>query len=104
MNYPRRHFIKKLLKGTLPVFVITSPGLFLKGKTLEKKGVFKRDKSMIIKEIKHEGALDISVADSLLESQAKFKFIKTINWPEYSYKPKVKFKIAHCQRHILLKY
>ena len=104
MNHVRRSFIKKLLNGILPVFTISPSVFFLNVKRMEKSEVTKQDKSMIIREISHDGAFDISAAENLLERQAKFQLIETINWSQYSYKPKVKFKIAHCQGHILLKY
>ena len=91
MNHVRRSFIKKLLNGILPVFTISPSVFFLNVKRMEKSEVTKQDKSMIIREIKHDGAFDISAAENLLERQAKFQSIETINWSQYSYKPKVKF-------------
>ena len=61
-------------------------------------------KKLIIKEILHEGVIDIDLAEQLLESNAEFQLIETINWTEYPYKPEVKFKMAYCKNHILLKY
>jgi len=47
---------------------------------------------LIVKEIRHKGVVDLDLAEQLLERFAEFQFIKTINWPEYPYKPEVKFK------------
>ena len=61
-------------------------------------------KKLIVKEIENKGVLDLELAEKLLESSAEFQVIETLNWSEYPYKPEVKFKIAYCQDHILLKY
>jgi hypothetical protein len=61
-------------------------------------------KKLIIKEILHEGVIDIDLAEQLLESNADFQLIETINWSEYPYKPDVKFKMAYCEDQIFLKY
>jgi len=61
-------------------------------------------KKLIVKEIQQKGVVDLDLAEQNLEKFAEFQFIETINWPEYSYKPGVKFKIPYCQNQILLKY
>ncbi len=57
-----------------------------------------------IKEIKSDSVPDLELAEKLLESQAEFQILETINWIEYPYKPEVKFKIAYFQDKIFLKY
>ena len=59
---------------------------------------------LIIKEIDFEGKLNIDKVEELLESNTEVQLIETLNWPEYSYKPDVKFRIAYMQDQILLKY
>lgn len=80
------------------------PGLFLQGCNRKTSTNQKIMKKLIVKEIQHVGALGIDLAEQLLENNSEFQFIETINWPEYPYKPEVKFKIAYCQDQILLKY
>ena len=64
----------------------------------------RRMKKLIVKEIQHEGAVDLDLAEQLLERLAEFQIIETINWSDFPYKPEVKFKIAYCQDQVLLKY
>lgn len=105
MDNLRRKFIKNSLKSTLSFFSISMlSGFSMKGKSWTTSDNKKQNKSMVIKEIKHNKPLNISKAEKLLESNAEFQFIETINWTKYPYKPEVKFKIAHCQNQILLKY
>lgn len=61
-------------------------------------------KKLIAKGIQHKGISDLDSAEQLLEISADFQIIETINWPDFPYKPVVKFKIAYCQDQILLKY
>ncbi len=61
-------------------------------------------KKLIVKEIQHTGELDLDMAEQYLENSVEFQFIETINWPEFPYKPAVKFRMARCQDQILLKY
>lgn len=101
----RRIFIKNTIAGIASVsFVGIFPGLFLQGCNRRTNSKQKIMKKLIVKEIQHKGALDLELAEQLLERFAEFQFIETINWPEYPYKPEVKFKIAYCQDQILLKY
>jgi len=105
MDNLRRNFIKNTLKSTLSFFSIgIFSGFSMKEISFKENVAQKNIKKMTIKELEHDGALDISLAEQLLEHNTKFQFIETINWPEYPYKPEVKFKIAHCQGKILLKY
>lgn len=104
MDNLRRKFIRNSLKSTLSLFSISMlSGFSMRGNrwTNDNK---KQSKMMVVKEIKHNKPLNISRAEKLLESSAEFQFIETINWASYPYKPEVKFKIAHCQGKILLKY
>ena len=39
-------------------------------------------KKLIVKKIHHKGVMDFDLAEQLLESNAEFKFIETINWTE----------------------
>lgn len=57
-----------------------------------------------IKKIESSIIPNLELAEKLLESQAEFQILETINWPEYPYKPEVKFKIAYFQDKIFLKY
>lgn len=61
-------------------------------------------KKLIIKEIQHKGVTGIDMAEKLLERYADFQIVDTISWPEYPYKPLVRFKMAYCDDHILLKF
>ncbi len=61
-------------------------------------------KELIIKGIDYEGQVDINLAEKLLESATKVQMIDSLNWPEYSYKPDVKFRMAYIQDLILLKF
>ena len=61
-------------------------------------------KPLLIYQIDYRKQLDIVLAEELLESKTEIQVIEKINWTEFSYKPKVKFRIAYCQDNILLKY
>ncbi len=105
MKIKRRRFIKNTITGAISVSLAgILPGLFLKGCSLKTDINKTNMKKLIIKEILHEGVIDIDLAEQLLESNTEFQFIETINWTEYPYKPDVKFKMAYCNNHILLKY
>ncbi len=105
MDNLRRKFIKNTLKSALSFFSVNVlSGFSMKSNKWTTSDIKKQSKTMVIKEIKYNKPLNISKAEKLLESNAEFEFIETINWTNYSYKPEVKFKIAHCQDQILLKY
>ena len=93
----RRSFIKNTIACTASVsFAGIFPGLFLKEcnrRTITNQKIMKE---LIVKEIQHKGVVDLDLAEKLLERFAEFQFIETINWPEYPYKPEVKFKITFC--------
>ena len=86
-------FIKKIT--LIAIVFATSVTLF---------GQKQKKNSLIVKEVQCEGCLDIKQAEQLLEKNANFQVVETINWIEYPYKPEVRFKIAYCKNQILLKY
>lgn len=102
MIAPRRNFLKKALKSAMSFYTIG----MLSGFTLKKIEMLPKNKNkkMTIEEIEYDGDLDISLAENLLEGNTQFELIDTINWPDYPYKPEVKFKVAHCQGKVLLKF
>jgi hypothetical protein len=59
---------------------------------------------ILIKQIKEAKKVSLKDAGFLLESNTVYHLINTINWPDYGYQPKVRFKIAHTGNEILLKY
>ena len=61
-------------------------------------------KELFIKQIKITKPIDIKEAGHLLEIQTVTNQIDTINWAEYSYKPKLSFRIGHTGKEIWLKY
>ena len=105
MKIKRRSFIKNTIAGAVSLsFAGIFPGLILKGCSLKTDIKKTNMKKLIIKEILHEGVMEIDLAEQLLESNADFQLIETINWTEFPYKPEVKFKMAYCNNNILLKY
>jgi hypothetical protein len=61
-------------------------------------------KELKIKKIFPGGKTTLAEAEKFLDSQAASQAIELINWPEFRYKPKVGFKMAHSQNQIWLKY
>ena len=59
---------------------------------------------MRIVKLTPENLSDIQHLSHVLEKQAITHPVSTINWPEYSYKPKVKFRIGHTGENIVLKF
>ncbi|HEC41549.1 MAG TPA: hypothetical protein ENI20_01795 [Bacteroides sp.] len=105
MKIQRRSFIKNTIAGAVTVFLAgILPGIMLKGCSLKTDINKTNSKKLIVKEIHHNGVIDIDLAEQLLESNADFQFIEIINWTKYPYKPEVKFKIAYVSNQILLKY
>ena len=101
----RRSFIKNTIAGGISISLAgLFPGLIQIGCKQKTDSTQKIMKKLIVKEIEHEGVVDLDLAEQLLESLAEFQVIETINWSDFSYKPEVKFKIAYCQDQILLKY
>jgi len=105
MENQRRSFIKNTIAGAVSMSLAGFfPGFILKGCSLKTDIEKTNMKKLIIKEIHHKGVMDFDIAEQLLESNAEFQFIETINWAEYPYKPEVKFKMAYYENQILLKY
>lgn len=59
---------------------------------------------LFIKKIQVEKPVTFSEAEHLLENQTITNTIQLINWEEFSYKPKVQFRIGHIGKEIWLKY
>lgn len=59
---------------------------------------------ILIKQIKQAKKVSLKEANFLLESNTVNHLINTINWRDFSYQPKVKFKIGHTGNEVLLKY
>ena len=57
-----------------------------------------------VKEIKTDKELTLIEVSQLLEEQVELHTIDLINWNEFQYLPKVKFRIAHSNNQIWLKY
>lgn len=45
-----------------------------------------------------------SIIENLLEEQCELVSVESINWPDFNYKPEVKFRIAHMGDQIILKF
>lgn len=105
MKIQRRNFIKKTITGGISISLAgVFPGLTLNACDRKTDPNQKTMKKLTVKEILHQGDLDLDRAEELLEKFAEFQVVETLNWAEFPYKPEVKFKIAHCQDQILLKY
>ncbi len=61
-------------------------------------------KELFIKQITPVKSVKLKEAGHLLETQTVTNQIDTINWPAYSYKPKLSFRIGHIDKEIWLKY
>ena len=61
-------------------------------------------KELIVKEIKSKKNITLVQVSDLLEQQVKLHTIDLINWDDFSYSPKVSFRIAHANNQIWLKY
>ena len=100
---------KKFIEKTMAGLVLVLLTVFLTSCTSKRQDhsneTHNNDmKKLKINEIIHEGFNSIDLAERLLESHADIQLIETINWPSFEYKPEVKFRIAHWQDQILLKY
>jgi hypothetical protein len=105
INNQRRVFIKHTLTGIIGLSVAGSlPGFGQKSNLSINKSKEIKPKKMIVKKLNCENTWDIEKAAGFLEKNSEFQIIDTINWPSFSYKPDVKFKIGYCQNQILLKY
>lgn len=61
-------------------------------------------KELFIKLLKPAKRLSLQEAGHLLDTQVVSNQIDNINWKEFSYKPKVNFRIGHVKNEIWLKY
>jgi hypothetical protein len=61
-------------------------------------------KELFIKRITPAKSVKLKEAGHLLETQTVTNQIDTINWPNFSYKPKLSFRIGHIDKEIWLKY
>lgn len=64
----------------------------------------KKDKKLMVKEIKHKGETNLEEVSSLIEAQTELNTIAILNWDAFSYAPEVKFRIARNNNDIWLKY
>jgi hypothetical protein len=61
-------------------------------------------KKLIVPEIDPNSYPDLDLAGPWLEIHAEVHSVETVNWPEFPYRPDVKFRIAHGQDTIFLKF
>lgn len=61
-------------------------------------------KELFVKHLQVDRPVSINKAGNILEKQTISNLIDTINWNEYSYKPKIAFRIGHVGNEIWLKY
>lgn len=59
---------------------------------------------LLIKKLTSNNRISFSEAENLLEDQTELNYISTINWDEFAYRPKVRFRISHTGNDILLKF
>jgi hypothetical protein len=59
---------------------------------------------LTVHSLKIDGNLTLEKVSAALDVQAEFHFIDNINWPNYPYKPEVRFKMAYNEGNIFLKY
>jgi len=62
------------------------------------------NKVLKVKEIQYSGEIDLPKVSELLEAQTELNSIDLINWDKFQYLPEVKFRIAHSNNQIWLKY
>ncbi|WP_422082428.1 carbohydrate-binding family 9-like protein [Ulvibacterium sp.] len=60
--------------------------------------------SLIVKKIESKKHIDLEEVSRLLEEQTELQSIEVINWEKFPYLPEVKFRIAHSNNQIWLKY
>jgi hypothetical protein len=60
--------------------------------------------SLIVKRIESKKGIDLEEVSRLLEEQTELQSIDLLNWKEFPYRPEVKFRIAHSNNQIWLKY
>ncbi len=64
----------------------------------------KNDKVIVVKEIDFSGDVNTKVVSDILEDQVEFQNVNLANWQEFPYQPMVRFKIAHNNNQIWLKF
>ena len=62
------------------------------------------DKTIKVKEIGTEKEVDLQKVSQLLEEETELQAIDLVNWEAFSYRPEVKFRIAHSNNQIWLKF
>ncbi|WP_282159912.1 carbohydrate-binding family 9-like protein [Ulvibacterium marinum] len=60
--------------------------------------------SLVVKRIESKKHIDLEEVSRLLEEQTELQSINVINWEKFPYLPEVKFRIAHSNNQIWLKY
>ncbi len=60
--------------------------------------------SLIVKRIESKKGIGLEEVSRLLEEQTELQSIDLLNWKEFPYRPEVKFRIAHSNNQIWLKY
>jgi hypothetical protein len=61
-------------------------------------------KSLQVIKVAQSENISLKNGSLLLENLADMNKIECINWKEFPYKPKVEFRIGHCDDHIFLKF
>ncbi len=59
---------------------------------------------LFVKKINAKKSVSFAEAESLLEKQTITNPVQVLNWEEFSYQPKVYFRIGHISNEIWLKY
>lgn len=59
---------------------------------------------LIVKKIEHDGKASLDDVSRLLEENTELHTIGLLNWDAFTYAPEVKFRIAHSNNEIWLKY
>ncbi len=62
------------------------------------------DKTIMVKEIGTQKEVDLQKVSQLLEEETELQAIDLVNWETFSYRPEVKFRIAHSNNQIWLKF
>lgn len=62
------------------------------------------EKKLVVKQIEHEDGATLKEVSRLLEEHRELHSIAVLNWDAFSYAPEVKFRIAHGNNEIWLKY
>lgn len=57
-----------------------------------------------VPQINVEKAISLEEASKIIEEKGALQSIEVINWPDYPYKPELKFRIAHAGTEIWLKF